>query len=602
MQTSERSAATSVANIAAYKFVSLNELPRWRQELRALGSELGLKGTVLLSREGINLFLAGAEEATQQFLAFLRSQPELSDLEAKLSYSEHIPFSRWLVKIKREIIAFDDGRLRPNDHPTPKISPHQLKQWLDEGRNVTILDVRNDYEVKLGAFHDATAIGIDHFREFPEKVGELPSDMKQTPIVMYCTGGIRCEKAGPYMEQAGFQEVYQLEGGILNYFQQCGGAHYDGECFVFDHRVAVDDQLEESDWGMCFACQAPLTVEDQSSAQYVPGISCPYCFQSPQAIMQRTLAERHVALQAISQPLPGSKPYENRRPMHVSGNRDGWTLMEFVVDLHPHVLQSDWLDKIKAGRLQRDSVALTAEAKLRAGERIEHVIPNTVEPDVNAEVEFLHEDESIIVINKPAPLPMHPCGRFNRNTLIALLNRIYAPQKLRVAHRLDANTTGVVVIARTRPVAALLHPQFVQGEVRKCYLARVLGHPKLDEFSCEEAIGSDTIAAGARDIDASGRLARTEFRVVQRLDDNTSLLEAIPVTGRTNQIRLHLAHLGHPIQGDPTYNSDGKSTQTLSPDDPPLCLHSWKIALAHPETGQPVEFVAPPPSWAEHDQ
>ncbi len=598
MQASEQSDTDSIANVAGYKFVTLNDLPRWRQELRDFGSELGLKGTILLSREGINLFVAGSPQAAQRFLDFLRSRPGLSDLEAKISHSQHIPFNRWLVKIKREIIAFDDGQLQPNDHPTPKVSPAEFKRWIDEGRSLTILDVRNDYEVKLGAFRDALVMGIDNFREFPKRVRELPAEMKQTPIVMYCTGGIRCEKAGPFMQQEGFQEVYQLEGGILKYFEECGGSHFDGECFVFDHRVAVDDHLDESDCAMCFACQAPLTVEDQASPEYIPSTSCPYCFESTQMAMQRTIAKRQAALQQISDPLPGSKPYENRRPMHVAGNRDGCKLIDFVSELHPHVAREVWIEKINAGLLRRDNVALVSDAVLRAGERIEHVIPNTVEPEVDARIQVLYEDESIIVVNKPAPLPMHPCGRFNRNTLIALLNRVYAPQKLRVAHRLDANTTGVVVIARTRPVAARLHPQFVSAEVEKRYLARIHGHPAEDLFSCEESIGSETIAAGARDIDDSGRLARTDFRVLRRLDDGTTQVEVLPITGRTNQIRLHLAHLGHPILGDLTYNCDSGSTQTLDLDDPPLCLHAWQITFVHPDTLEPMTFAAPPPSWA----
>ena len=152
----------------------------------------------------------------------------------KESPSAEQPFNRMLVKIKKEIIAFGVAGIDPASRPTPKLSARELKQWLDEGRPVTLLDIRNDYEVRMGTFRGARRAGIDHFREFPAAVQQLPAELKQQPVVMFCTGGIRCEKAGPFMEQAGFQNVHQLDGGILKYFEECGGAHYDGECFVFE--------------------------------------------------------------------------------------------------------------------------------------------------------------------------------------------------------------------------------------------------------------------------------------------------------------------------------------------------------------------------------
>src|SRR5262249_5606336 len=144
------------------------------------------------------------------------------------------PFRRMLVKVKQEIIAFGVAGIEPGRTTSTKLAPQTLKQWLDEGRPVTLLDTRNDYEVRLGTFENAVTLGIDHFRSFPAAVRELPAAMKQQPIVMFCTGGIRCEKAGPLMEREGFEQVFQLDGGILKYFEECGGEHYDGECFVFD--------------------------------------------------------------------------------------------------------------------------------------------------------------------------------------------------------------------------------------------------------------------------------------------------------------------------------------------------------------------------------
>ncbi|MCX6951128.1 MAG: rhodanese-like domain-containing protein [Verrucomicrobia bacterium] len=182
-----------------------------------------------------------------------------------------------LVKIKKEIIAFGIDGIDPARRPTAKLPARTLKQWLDEGRPVTLLDTRNDYEVRMGTFRGALPARIDHFREFPDAVARLPEELKERPVVMFCTGGIRCEKAGPFMERAGFKHVHQLDGGILKYFEECGGAHYDGECFVFDRRVGVDPSLRETRSVICFNCQMPLTVAEQSDPRYVPDLSCPHC-------------------------------------------------------------------------------------------------------------------------------------------------------------------------------------------------------------------------------------------------------------------------------------------------------------------------------------
>src|SRR6185503_15646103 len=164
----------------------------------------------------------------------------------------------------------------PARRPSPKLAARTLKQWLDECRPVTLLDTRNDYEVKLGTFKNARPIGVDHFRDFPDAVRRLPSELKEQPIVMFCTGGIRCEKAGPFMEREGFKNIFQLEGGILKYFEECGGAHYDGECFVFDQRVGVDPSLHETESAQCFNCLTPLTAQEQKDERYRPGKSCPF--------------------------------------------------------------------------------------------------------------------------------------------------------------------------------------------------------------------------------------------------------------------------------------------------------------------------------------
>ena len=235
-----------IINIAAYRFVDLDELPDLRTELRDLCSRLSLRGTVLIATEGINLFLAGTRNSTDQFIAYLRNDPRFSRIAIKESASKYQPFNRMLVKIKRKIIPFGVPGIDPSKKGSPKLSPRELKRWLDEGRHFTLLDVRNDFEVQVGTFQGAVPIGIDHFRDFPAAIQRLPEDLKQQPLVMFCTGGIRCEKAGPYMEQQGYPQVFQLEGGILHYLESCGGAHYEGDCFVFDQRVALQSQLLES--------------------------------------------------------------------------------------------------------------------------------------------------------------------------------------------------------------------------------------------------------------------------------------------------------------------------------------------------------------------
>ncbi|MEP6604346.1 MAG: rhodanese-like domain-containing protein [Spartobacteria bacterium] len=266
------------ANIAAYKFAPLRDLEALQVELRQMCRESAMRGTILLSPEGINVFVAAEASAANGLLVRLRTIPALADLTWKVSESDHQPFNRMLVKIKKEIIAFGVSGIDPAQRPAPRLAPRQLKRWLDEGRPVTLLDARNSYEVKLGTFRGARTLDLDHFREFPAVVPALPEKLKHEPIVTFCTGGIRCEKAAPLLELAGFTNVYQLDGGILHYFAECGGAHFEGDCFVFDKRVAVDAALRETGAALCFVCQTPLTLTEQKNPRYVPSISCPHCF------------------------------------------------------------------------------------------------------------------------------------------------------------------------------------------------------------------------------------------------------------------------------------------------------------------------------------
>ena len=267
-------------NIAVYKFAPLADLETLREKLQGICRDCELKGTILLSPEGINLFVAGTQSSIQILLTELRSITGFEDLNPKESFSENQPFRRMLVRLKKEIIAFGVEGIEPGKKSSAKISAKTLKQWIDEGKPLTLLDTRNDYEIRMGTFEGAIPAGVEHFREFPDAVEKLSPELKERTIVMFCTGGIRCEKAGPFMERAGFQNVFQLDGGILKYFEECGGAHYKGDCFVFDRRVCVDSQLCETSAAICFSCQMPLTEQEQRHPHYLVGETCPFCHPS----------------------------------------------------------------------------------------------------------------------------------------------------------------------------------------------------------------------------------------------------------------------------------------------------------------------------------
>lgn len=589
----------TIINIAGYQFVTLDRLHERRRELRQWCSELRLRGTILLASEGINLFLAGERQSIDTFLARLREDERLASFEVKESPSIEQPFRRMLVRVKKEIIAFGVPQINPEVHTSRRVTPHQLKTWLDEGTPLTLLDVRNDYEIELGTFRNAVRIGVNHFRHFPEAAEHLPEDLKHQRVVTFCTGGIRCEKAAPYLEQIGFQDVYQLDGGILKYFEDCGDSFYEGDCFVFDHRVSVDPRLEETAAALCFVCQAALTEAEQQSPLYEPGESCPHCYRSPDELQHDLFARRRRHLQELIDPLPGSIPYSNRRPIHVSSRFAGLSLLDFLCRLHPHVDRADWEEACREGRIRWQDAPVSPDRTVVAGEQYLHVFENTIEPDVNANVDWIFEDDWLVVVNKPAPLPMHPCGRFNRNTLVHLLEAIYRPLQLRVAHRLDANTSGVVVLSKTRKVASMVQPQFEQGVVRKEYLACVVGHPPNDEFENRAPIGLSRVPHGGRVVDPDGQSAETRFEVLARHDNGTALIRAIPVTGRTNQIRIHLWDLGFPVFGDPLYlpNRALGDRQSLSVDAPAMRLHARSLALRHPATGEYITFEAPLPKW-----
>jgi UPF0176 protein len=276
------SAAAAHVNIAAYKFVTFDNTEEMRPQYQALCKELGLKGTILLTPEGINLFLSGPRAQIDRFLAWLRSDARFADIVVKESYSEEQSHKRMLVKIKNEIITMRMPLIKPELGRAPAVAPTTLKRWLDQGHDdngkpVVMVDTRNSFEVDVGTFDNTIDYRITKFTEFPEVIAANKDALADKTVVTFCTGGIRCEKAAIHMQNIGYDSVYQLEGGILKYFEDVGGAHYTGDCFVFDYRTALNPQLEPTVTVQCFACRAVVTPRQQLDPRYVYEVSCPHC-------------------------------------------------------------------------------------------------------------------------------------------------------------------------------------------------------------------------------------------------------------------------------------------------------------------------------------
>lgn len=274
--------AHPIVNISAYKFVTLDNIAELRPRFQQRCMELGLKGTILLAPEGINMFLAGSRAAIDGYMAWLHQDPRLTDIVTKESLSDRQPFRRMLVRLKKEIITMKHPLIKPELGRAPAVSAHDLKRWLDQGHDddgkpVVMVDTRNAFEVDVGTFEQTLDYRISKFSEFPEVIAQNKAQLKDKTVVTFCTGGIRCEKAAIYMRDIGYQRVYQLDGGILKYFEEVGGAHYKGDCFVFDQRTALNPQLEETTTVQCFACRAVVTPLEQESPEYVEGKSCPHC-------------------------------------------------------------------------------------------------------------------------------------------------------------------------------------------------------------------------------------------------------------------------------------------------------------------------------------
>ena len=282
---------------ALYKFVSLPNYKSLQAPILEACVSNNIKGTLLLAEEGINGTIAGLPQDIHNFLHFLRSdsifENRFADLEHKESFASEHPFYRMKVKLKKEIVTLGV----PGVSPTKKVGTYvKPEDWnaLISDPDVILIDTRNDYEVDIGTFKGAIDPKTTTFREFPEYVAEHFDKTKHKKVAMFCTGGIRCEKASSYMMDQGFEEVYHLQGGILKYLETVPEAEsmWEGECFVFDQRVAVKHNLEVGEFDQCYACRHPLSPAEMLSTQYTAGISCPYCYDKLTEEKKASLTER----------------------------------------------------------------------------------------------------------------------------------------------------------------------------------------------------------------------------------------------------------------------------------------------------------------------
>ncbi|MEM6774570.1 MAG: rhodanese-related sulfurtransferase [Pseudomonadota bacterium] len=283
----------SVVVAALYHFTALDDYARLRDPLLHTCRDAGLRGTLLLASEGINGTVAGSRGGIDRLLAELRRDPRLANLEHKETRSPEQPFLRMKVKLKREIVTMGVPSVDPGRTVGTYISPADWNALVDDPE-VTLVDTRNDYECAIGSFQGALDPGIGNFRDFPAWVHANLDPQKQRRVAMFCTGGIRCEKATSYLLDQGFEEVYHLKGGILKYLEEVPReeSRWFGECFVFDERVAVNHELEKGAYEQCFACRHPISAEDMASASYARGVSCPHCIDRQTDEQRDRFAER----------------------------------------------------------------------------------------------------------------------------------------------------------------------------------------------------------------------------------------------------------------------------------------------------------------------
>ena len=278
---------------ALYKFTRLENFEKLREPLLEKMRSLDVKGTLLLAAEGINGTISGTRENINEILDYLKSDRSLSDLKHKQSYSNEHPFYRAKVKLKKEIVTLGIKGIDPLKHAGTYLPPDKWNELLNDPE-IVLIDTRNDYEVKIGSFKGAINPGIKSFRELPGWVNKNLDPAKHKKIAMFCTGGIRCEKSTSLLNKMGFENVYHLQEGILKYFEETDekNSKWQGECFVFDQRVSVDQNLNKGKYDQCYACRMPVNETDKNSDKYIQGISCPHCYNKSTEEGKERFSER----------------------------------------------------------------------------------------------------------------------------------------------------------------------------------------------------------------------------------------------------------------------------------------------------------------------
>jgi len=301
---------------ALYKFVSLPDYVALREPLLDVLEANGIKGTLLLAEEGINGTVAGSREGIDALLAWFGNDPRLADIDHKESRCDEPPFYRTKVKLKKEIVTLGVPGVDPNQRVGTYVEPKDWNALIDDPE-VLLIDTRNDYEVAIGTFEGAIDPQTQSFREFPEYIKAHYDPAKHKKVAMFCTGGIRCEKASSYMLGEGFEEVYHLKGGILKYLEEVPEeeTRWRGDCYVFDNRVTVRHDLSEGDFDQCHACRTPISVQDRQSEHYVPGVSCPHCWNTLSEKTRTSARERQKQIELAlkrNQPHPIGHNYRKQ--------------------------------------------------------------------------------------------------------------------------------------------------------------------------------------------------------------------------------------------------------------------------------------------------
>ena len=280
--------------VSFYRFTSVSSPANLRADLQALCEAHNLLGTVLVAEEGVNGTLAGDEAALQTIFRWLEGELALAEpLDGRWTEADEAPFQRMRVRLKNEIVALGRPDISPDQDQSTHVGPQQWNELIANPETL-VVDTRNHYEVEVGTFPNSIDPATDSFRQFQDFAGKLAETDSDRPLAMFCTGGIRCEKAAALMQELGFSEVYQLHGGILNYLENVAESEnlWKGECFVFDKRVAVDRDLAEGGYVQCHACRRPLSSEDLASPDYREGVSCPRCIDTLEADRAERLEER----------------------------------------------------------------------------------------------------------------------------------------------------------------------------------------------------------------------------------------------------------------------------------------------------------------------